>query len=90
MVGKPSDERECRYKLYLQYYLEMSWSKTGYFGLSGNNHIYFNYRIIYYRGIKVYRAEKINMVRSYWNNAVFGTFLTSIATTVLMVRDKIF
>ena len=28
-------------KLHLQYYLEMLWSKTGYFELLGNNHILF-------------------------------------------------
>ena len=39
MFGKPSDERECSDKLYLQSYLEMLWSKTGYFGLLGNNYI---------------------------------------------------
>ena len=29
----------CSNKLHLWYYLEMLWSKTGYFGLLGNNHI---------------------------------------------------
>ena len=41
VVGKPSDERECSEKLHLQSYLEMLWSKTGYFGLLGNNYILF-------------------------------------------------
>ena len=32
----------CGEKLHLQSYLEMLWSETGYFGLSGNNLILFN------------------------------------------------
>ena len=54
MSIKPSDERECSDKLHLRYYLETLWSETVYFGLLGNNHIFFN-PIIYYRRIKVYR-----------------------------------
>ena len=30
---------ECSERLHLQSYLEMLWSKTGYFGLLGNTHI---------------------------------------------------
>ena len=41
MVGKSSDERECRKKLHLRSYLETVWSETGYFGLLGNNCILF-------------------------------------------------
>ena len=33
------------------------------------------YPIIYYRKIKVYRAETMDMGRSHWNNAVSGTIL---------------
>ena len=37
MVGKPSDERESSEKLHHQSYLDMLGSKTGCFGLLGNN-----------------------------------------------------
>ena len=47
------------------------------------------YYIIYYQKIKVYRVETMDMVISHWNNGVTGTFLISISTTVLIVRDKI-
>ena len=40
-ADKPSDERECSEKLHLQSYLDMLWSKTGYFGLLRNNRILF-------------------------------------------------
>ena len=46
--------------------------------------------IISYRRIKVYRVETMDMGRSYWNSGVIGTFLVSISTTVLIVRDKRF
>ena len=49
----------------------------------------FNYPIIYYRMIKVYRVETMNMGRSHWKNSVIGTFLIYISITVLIVRDKI-
>ena len=41
------------------------------------------------RRIKVYRVETMDMGRSHWNNDVIETFLISISTTVLIVRDKI-
>ena len=41
MVGNTLYERECSYKLHLQYYLETVWFETGYFVLFGNNHILF-------------------------------------------------
>ena len=47
------------------------------------------YPIIFYRKIKVYRFETMNMGRSHWNNGVTGTFLISISTIILIVRDKI-
>ena len=47
------------------------------------------YPIISYRKINVYRVETIDMEISHWNNGVIGTFLISISTTVLIVRDKI-
>ena len=48
-----------------------------------------NYPIIYDRNIKIYRVETMDMGISHWNNGVTGTFLISISTTVLIVRDKI-
>ena len=47
------------------------------------------YPIISYRRIKVYRAETMNIGRSHCNNGVSGTFLISISTMVLIVRDNI-
>ena len=47
------------------------------------------YPIISDQKIKVYRVEKIDMGRSHWNNGVIGTFLVSIRTTVLIVRENI-
>ena len=47
------------------------------------------YPIISYQKIKVYRVQTMDMVISHWNNGVIGTFLISISTTVLIVRDKI-
>ena len=47
------------------------------------------YPIISYRRIKVYRVETMDMGISHWNNGVIQTFLVSISTTVLIVRDKI-
>ena len=47
------------------------------------------YPIIYYRKIKVYRVEIVDMGRYHWNNGVSGTDIISISTTVLIVRDKI-
>ena len=46
------------------------------------------YPIIYYRRIKVYMVKTLDMERSHWKNGVIGTFLVSISTTVLIVRDK--
>ena len=79
----------CSEKLHLRSYLETLWSETRYFGLLGNNHILFFYPIIYYRRIKVYRVKTMDMERSHWNNSVIWTFIISISTTVLIVRDKI-
>ena len=47
------------------------------------------YPIISYQRIKLYRFEKMDMGRSHWKNGVIWTFLVSISTTVLIVRDKI-
>ena len=61
----------------------------GYFGLLGNNHIYFNYPIISYQRIKVYRVETMDMGRYHRKNVFIVTVLISISTTVLIVWDKI-
>ena len=45
--------------------------------------------IISYLRIKVYMVETMDMGRYHCNNGVIGTFLISISTTVLTVRDKI-
>ena len=47
------------------------------------------YPIISYQKIKVYRVETMDMGRSHWKNGVIGTFLISISTAVLIIRDKI-
>ena len=49
----------------------------------------FNYPIISYQRIKVYSVETMDMGRYHWNNGVIGTFIISISTMVLIVRDKI-
>ena len=51
--------------------------------------IFVYYSIISHLRIKVHRVETMDMGKSHWNNGVIGTFLTSISTTVLIVRDKI-
>ena len=45
--------------------------------------------IISYQRIKVYRVETMYTGRSHWNDGIIGTFLISISTTVITVRDKI-
>ena len=55
----------------------------------GEQSYFYYYSIIYYQRIKVYRIETMDMGISHWNNGVIGTFLISISTTILIVRDKI-
>ena len=55
----------------------------------GEQSYFVYYPIIYDQRINVYRAETMDMGRSHWNNGVIGTFLISISTTVVIVRDKI-
>ena len=62
---------------------------NGIFWTIGEKSYIVYYPIIYYRKIKVYRVETMDMVRSQWNKGVIGTFLISISTTVLIVRDNI-
>ena len=45
--------------------------------------------IISYQKIKVYSVETMDMGRSHWNNGVIVTFLISISTAVIIVRDNI-
>ena len=59
------------------------------FGTIGEQSYFVYYPIIYYRKIKVYRVETMDIVIPHWNNGVIGTFIISISTTVLIVRDKI-
>ena len=63
--------------------------QNGIFWTIGEKYYIVYYPIISYRKIKVYRVETMYMGRSHWNNGVIGTFLISISTTVLIVRDKI-
>ena len=63
--------------------------QNGTFFTIGEQSDFVYYPIISYRKIKVYRVETMDIVRYHWNNGCFGTFLVSISTTVLIVRDKI-
>ena len=63
--------------------------RNGIFWTIGEQSYIVYYPIIYYRKIKVYRVETMDMGRSYWNNGVTGTFLISISTTLIIVQDKI-
>ena len=83
MVGKPSDEKECSKKLHLWSYLD-----TVFWTFGEQSYIVY-YLIISYQRIKVYRVETIDMEISQWNNSIIETFLISISTTVLIVRDWI-
>ena len=59
--------------------------RNGIFWTIGEQSYLVYYLIIYYRMIKVYRVETIDMGRYQWNNGVIGMFLISISTTVLIV-----
>ena len=63
--------------------------QNGIFWTIGEQSYLVYYPIISYRKIKFYRVETMDMGRSHWNNSFTGTFLVSIITTVLIVRDKI-
>ena len=63
--------------------------QNGIFCTIGEQSYIVYYPIIYYRKIKVYRVETMDMRRSYWNNGVTGTFLISISRTLLIVQYKI-
>ena len=63
--------------------------RNGIFWTIGEQSYIVYYPIISYRTIKVYRVETMDMGRSHCNKGVTETFLVSISTTVLIVRDKI-
>ena len=63
--------------------------RNGIFWTFGEQSYIVYYPIRYYRKIKVYRVETMDMGRSHYNNDVAGKFIISISTTLLIVRDKI-
>ena len=63
--------------------------QNGIFWIIGEQSYFVYYPIISYRRIKVYRVETMDMGSPHWNNGVIGTFLISISTTILIVRDTI-
>ena len=63
--------------------------QNGIFWTIGEQSGFVYYPIISYQNIKVYRVETMDMGRPKRNNGVIGTFIISIITTVLIVRDKI-
>ena len=63
--------------------------QNGIFWTIGEQSYFVYYPIISYRKMKVYKVENMYMGRSLCNNDVIGTFLISISTTVLIVRDNI-
>ena len=63
--------------------------QNGIFWTIGEQSYFVYYHIIFYRKIKIYRVETMDMGRYHWNNGVIGKFLISTSTTVLIVQDKI-
>ena len=63
--------------------------RNGVFWSIGEQSYFVYYPIISYQKINVYRVETMHMGRYHWNNGAIGTFLVSIITMVLIVRDKI-
>ena len=63
--------------------------RNGVFWTIGEQSYFFNYPIISYRRINIYRVETMDMGRSHWNNGASGTVLISISTMVLIVLYKI-
>ena len=63
--------------------------QNGIFWTIGEQSYIVYYPIISYQNIKFYRVETMDMGGSHWNNGFIGTFLISISTMVLIVRDKI-
>ena len=63
--------------------------QNGIFWTIGEQAYFVYYPIISYQRIKVYRFETMDMEICHWKNGVIGTYLISISTRVLIVRDKI-
>ena len=63
--------------------------RKGIFLTIGDQSYFLNYPIISYRRIRLCRLETMDMGISHWINGVIGTFLISISTTVIILRDKI-
>ena len=63
--------------------------RNGIFWTIGEQSYFVYYPIISYQKIKVYRVGTMDMGISHWNNGGIGTFIVSISTKVLIVRDKI-
>ena len=83
---------QMRGSVAINYIFSLIWRCYGpnrIFWTIGEQYYIVYYPIISYRKIKVYRVETMDMVRSQWNKGVIGTFLISISTTVLIVRDNI-
>ena len=64
-------------------------ARNGIFWTIGEQSYFVYDLIIYYRRIKVYRVETMDMGRSHWNKGAIWTFLISICTTVFIVLYKI-
>ena len=62
--------------------------QNGIFWTIGEQSYFVYYPIILYEWIKFYRFEIIDMGIYHWNNGITGTFIISVSTTVLFVRDK--
>ena len=67
--------------------MEILWTKRGYFGLLGNTSI-FNYPIISYQRINVYRVEAKDMGIFRWKMVPVENAIL-VSTKVLIVSDKI-
>ena len=59
--------------------------RNGIFWTIGEHSYFFNYPIISYLRIKVYRAETMDMGRSHWNNGVSGMVLISIVVSTMVL-----
>ena len=64
-------------------------ARNGIFWTIGEQSYFVYYPIIFYRRIKVYMIETMDMGRYHWNNGVSGKIIIYIGTIVLIVRDKI-
>ena len=62
--------------------------RNGIFWTIGEQSYIVYYPIIYYRRIKVYRVETMDIGRYHWNNGVTGTFLISSVSNNNNIRLK--